>query len=1103
MTGLTIYKASAGSGKTFKLTLHYLKMLLKNEFVYKKVLAVTFTNKATAEMKNRILDELNNLANNKESKYRAILLKELNLEKDQITSRAQKAINNILHDYSRFSVSTIDNFFQKVIRTFTREIGLQSGYTLETDDDEILNYVVDELILDTEEDKKLKEWLVEFARARMLDAKSWNFRDEILDLARELSKESVKALDFLKNENNEHTGEMNNFVRILKDRMHVFEEKLRGFGAEGVKAIEQNGLTVNDFNNKTKGVAQYFYYLKNVRKDKLGPNKNARNVIDKIEKWPSGKLDDSDKERVRKLASDKLNDLLLKAANYYDEHILEYKTVSEIYKNVYVLGILENIQKRMRDYCKEKNLFLISDAAELLRKIIQNNEAPFIYEKTGSVYNHFMIDEFQDNSRFQWQNFRPLIRESLSKNGSNLVVGDIKQSIYRWRNGDWEILDHEVEKEFQNFPVEVQTLDHNFRSNLNVIAYNNTIFHFLPGVLQNHFDSDLESQKASNNWEGRIEKAYRDVMQGIGQEKKGGYISHRFMTYESSQHQEIKDKAKEQLIHDIEKLQDVGYKLSDIAIVVRKNTEGQEIANTLLEYKNNTSRPSKYKYDVISNDSLYLKNAESIRFLLAILNYFIDPEDDINNTLIKESYVRNILQNEYKPDDFHTLFKVDPKSFKEIMPDVFFDNFDRLKRMPLFDLTEEIIRLFDLNTLNNEIPYIQAFQDLVMDFTTNNAADLNTFLEWWKKNGSKEKLQLPERNEAIRIITIHKAKGLEFKAVLIPFCYWEIDETSGGFKKNYLWCKPQREKLNGVTAVPVNYKSALQETDFKEDYLREKFHNYVDNLNLLYVAFTRAEEVLISYSPLKLNSKGEVNYKKSKNGLSTVGELLYYFFEQCENYPKPGTEGKPFIGNLKDFWDPVDLKFVYGSLKAPERDEEKKGNIIPVTHYPVSQRKTEVRFQKNHQNFFAEKADLFQERIDYGKIMHQIFEKILRIEDVPVAIDIAYREGKIDKDEGEELKKEIENLLAGPEVNKWFSSSWEVYTEKDILLPKGKIYRPDRIMIGEKQTIVVDYKFGEKHRKTYENQMKRYLHQMKEMNYPNPLGYLWYVSQNEIIEVKL
>jgi len=712
-----------------------------------------------------------------------------------------------------------------------------------------------------------------------------------------------------------------------------------------------------------------------------------------------------------------------------------------------------------------------------------------------------MIDEFQDNSRFQWENFRPLIKDSLSQNGTNLVVGDIKQSIYRWRNGDWEILDREIEKEFHHFPVDVQTLDRNFRSCENVVAYNNTIFHFLPGMLQGNFNNSLVDIDLKNHWAGRIEMAYQDAKQFLGKEQKEGYVSHRFLTFDSTQ--EVKDRAKSMVIKDIERLQDAGYKLSDIAIIVRKNSEGQEIANALLEYKNRPDTQDKYNYDVISNDSLYLKNAESVRFLLSVLKYFIDPGDDINNAFIKECYERKILKKDYEPSDLHHLFAVDKESFEKIIPTAFFENYNTLRRLPLFELTEELIRFFEINRLEGETPYIQAFQNLIMDFSNNNPADLNNFLDWWEKNGGKERLQLPERNEAIKIITIHKAKGLEFKAVLLPFCNWEIDEVSKGFKKNYLWCEPKREGLNKISAVPVNYKSGLSDTDFQFDYVNEKFHNYVDNLNLLYVALTRAREVLISYSPLRLNSSGEINYKANKKRMVTIGDLLHFFFETKENLPNPQSNTKPLVDQLEKYWNPDEMIFEYGSMGKVEVGKETGEELLRVDHYPVNQQRAEVHFQKNHSDFFNEKPDLFQERIDYGKIMNQIFENIIRIEDIPKAVDIVYREGKIDSAEKEKLKKDIEVLINQSKVKSWFIDKWSVFTEKEILLPNGLIYRPDRVMRKKEKTVVVDYKFGEKHSSKYKKQMLAYLNTIKKMGFLKPEGYLWYISQNEIVEVNL
>jgi len=1098
MSELSVYKASAGSGKTYKLTEHYLFMLFGNPARYKNILAVTFTNKATGEMKHRIIKELSSLATGDDSSHYQNLKETLAITDHQIKETAGKALRYILHDYSRFSVSTIDHFFQRVIRTFAREMGLQSGYTLETDDTEILNYVIDQLLLDTVEDNQLKDWLVEFASSRMQEGKSWNFRDSVMGLARELTKEHVKDLSLELKETVSDKDTLGQYVKVLKKELAYFENSLAAIGKKGVELIESNQLTVEDFFYKKKGPANYFYQLAN--KSKFAPNSYCYKVLETVDKWPASSAKENVKQQVSGLA-EQLTVILQKAVNFYEANFSRYTSVKEIYSNIYVLGILVDIQKRMDAYCREKNLFLISDASDLLRKIIDQNDAPFIYEKTGSIFQHFLIDEFQDTSRFQWDNFLPLVSNSLAQNGKNLLVGDVKQSIYRWRNSDWKILSDEVQDAFPAYPPNIKFLDNNYRSLENIIAFNNTIFSGASVILQQQFNNNIASYSLENPWEHKLVSAYADVAQGIPFSKPGGYVHVGFYPYSNAEKQGNKQNITQQVITDIEMLQDEGYTLSDIAVVVRKNNEGQEVANALLERKNNSGPDSRYKYDVISNDSLFVANAQSVQFILSVFRYFTDSDDPINKAFFVETYQREIMQNSYGPERLHELFyHPSDEDFQQYLPPEFVQREHELRKMPLYELTEQIIFLFGLQVLEGEVTYLQAFQSMVLNFSRRYAADLNSFLNWWDERGSTEKLQLPENYNAIRIVTIHKSKGLEFKAVILPFCDWELDASSSGLKKNFLWPTPKDEGLDQLQYVPVNYKKSLAETSFAEDYFTEQFHNYVDNLNLLYVANTRAEEVLISYAPLQRSKEGGWQYQ-TQRGIATVAELMHYLLENSGNYPESEHANKPYIDSLANYWDSDQCVFNWGQIKHTTDQDHIQDDHMVMRNYPVYEKLPPLRLSYEHQGFFNETTDLFEGRIDQGKLMHQLFEWICKPEDIPAAVEKIYMEGKIGKEESLQLEKRIEALIKDDRVRQFFTSDWQVFTEREILLPSGRRYRPDRVMINDQETIVLDYKFGEKMDKKHHKQIFAYLKQIRKMGYTHPRGIIWYVNQMEIIEV--
>ncbi|HKL38999.1 MAG TPA: UvrD-helicase domain-containing protein, partial [Bacteroidales bacterium] len=981
MSGLTIYKASAGSGKTFKLTGEYLQLLFQNPGLYRNILAVTFTNKATGEMKHRILYELDRLARGDASGYHSMLQDRFGMDHQQVQKRAADIRHRILHDYSRFSVSTIDRFFQRVLRTFAREIGLQSGYTLETDQTEILNFVIDDLLLATEEDQQLRQWLVDFAHSRMEEGKSWNFRHEIMNLAGELMKEEVKDLRLGVNEKLRDREQLAAYVKELKSEQARFENTLQQYGRQAVELMEKNALAPEAFKYAGKGVAQYFYYLKDKRRDKLSPNANVLKVLDDPEKWPSGKLDKANQDLVISLASDHLNGMPREAVDYQQQNMPRYLTIKEILKNIYVLGLLVDIQQRVNDHCREKNIFLIADAGDLLRRIIAGNEAPFVYEKTGSIYHHFMIDEFQDTSRFQWDNFRPLVHNSLAQSRYNLMVGDVKQSIYRWRNGDWKILQDEVYREFQSSARSV-SLDYNWRSRSNVVAFNNTFFHYAPGILQHQYDRELEQLSIDNPYSDKLLEAYQDVRQKMPEERAGGMVFTRFFTHPHQKEADAREEARQAMIGDVEMLQDQGYRLSDMAIMVRTNREGQEIADALTQRQNQSGPDSPYRYEFISNDSLYVMRAESVKLLVSLFRYLVKPQDPINQAYIKDACRQSVLNQPFIPEHGHDLYRHRKEGPGDQLPEAFMEHLGELKKMPLYELTERLISIFNIQSMQDEIPYIQAFQEVVLGFSKRYASDLNSFLEWWELNASKQKLQLPEDYEAIRITTIHKAKGLEFKVVLVPFCNWELNASGSGLNKNFLWCAPRQDTLSEVGVVPVQYSSSLSDTLFYREYYAEKFHQYVDSLNLLYVAFTRAEEALISYVPLKVRKDGTPNHLASDKGITHVGELIHFIYEQQDRLSSPEGVEAPFISQMKDYWDPDEMVFWWGNLNERTEEYKVQQDQLFQDTYPVFSSKPPLHLRYEHSEFFSESTDLFQGTVDHGRMMHQVFEDIHTFDDI-------------------------------------------------------------------------------------------------------------------------
>lgn len=388
------------------------------------------------------------------------LVRHLGIDEEEVSSRAKIALSNILHNFSYFSISTIDSFFQKIIRNFAREIGLQSGFKLEMDQEKVLSEVVEMLLMDIGNNKTLKNWLIQFAKEKVDSSKSWDLINDIKELGREIFKEDFKEIekDILKI--TEDPTLIPSYVSKLKNLKKDFEAKIKSLGLKACQIMKDFDLEVNDFSHKASGVMGYLQNICN-RKPYL-PGSRAQQAYRNLEGWYS--KTSTKKENIKNAVESGLNDVLGEVLVQFEHEYIKYESANQVLKYMYTYGILADIHQKLQEYRDKNGLLLISDATAFLKDIIAENDTPFIYEKTGSSYRHFLIDEFQDTSKFQWANFRPLILNSLAEGNSNLVVGDIKQSIYRWRGGDWKLLLEQIGHDIGVDHTEVMNLNTNWRS---------------------------------------------------------------------------------------------------------------------------------------------------------------------------------------------------------------------------------------------------------------------------------------------------------------------------------------------------------------------------------------------------------------------------------------------------------------------------------------------------------------------------------------------------------------------------------------------------------------------------------------------------------------
>jgi ATP-dependent exoDNAse (exonuclease V) beta subunit len=1026
--GLNIYNASAGSGKTYTITREYLQWLLSSPApgAFRSVLAVTFTNKATEEMKSRIVQALNNVAENRDNALSASLCETLHLSPGELSKRATALRTAILHDYSHFAVSTIDKFFQKIVRAFMHEAGLLPEFTVELDTARLLAESIEKLLQDAGQDAALKEWLGELVKRRIEDGRNWDPRAELTGIGEEAFKESFHRLEQEFQEKLKDKKFLSTYTNALQKTIADFEKAMEAYSNTALQLIGKEGLCLDDFKNKTRSFVAYFNKIK---AGEYAPSSNAEKAQNDINQWYGS---DATKHAQIDRIYTTLNNCLTQAIAHYEKNSTSYHTAQQISQNIYSMGLLADIANNIAALSADENVMTISDSLCLLFELINGNDTPFIYEKTGAFFRSFMLDEFQDTSDMQWNSLKPLLENGLAEGGNALVVGDVKQSIYRWRNGDWRILAYGLGRDLNAFGATHHVLGTNWRSMQAIVNTNNELFDKLPQLLQQRLVNTFEEAGFNDEQLSHaITDAYKNTTQHTARRNVEGYVRIEILDHkpETPAMETALQKTRE-LVTD---LQSRGYKLSDIGILVRKNTEGEAIANALLEGG----------VPVISQDSLFLSHSPAVQFITGLLYQAIYSDDEINR-----KYIENFLAKKGIP----------------VTPD--FDTWlAGLVEQPLAEAVETIIERFKLDELKEEMPFVQELHDLMLNYGTKETGDIYSFVAWWTEKGEKQTLAIADEKDAVRILTIHKSKGLQFRVVVIPFCSWPMET-----KPNMLlWAKSEEAPFNGLPYLPLNYKKDLANTCFRTDYFTEKTQAYIDNLNLLYVAFTRAEEELHVFA-----------FKPGNNSYS-VATLL-----------ETGLENTCFEAGQK--------------IPTVATSHAEKKKTITLPRYPCYPYINHLRLKYREEKYDEETGANMR---GYGILMHHAFSEMKTTGDLERAIQFLVLQGFITNNERttSDLRQKMEEAMKHPNAMLWFDGSWEVHIEADILLPGtgGAVQqlRPDRVMIKDGKVVVVDYKFGELEDAAHEIQVKEYINCLKNTGYDRVEGYLWYVSKYKVQPVFL
>lgn len=1059
MSELLIFKASAGSGKTYSLVKEYLKIVLKNPAAYKSILAITFTNKAANELKERIIQGVINLASNKDNEQLSGQLKK-ELPDVNLQFQATKVLQAILHDYSNFRVVTIDSFLFGIIKSFTRELSLPYNLTLEMNTNMVIDYIIDDTLQNVAENEDLEKWLKRFILSRIGENKGWRLTESIQQLAKQLFNEKFQKLPddsiFLREDARD---EIVTLSEELEEIIENFERKVLRLINDCITIAQNYGLKTTDFKyGNQRGLLKKCYTVKNY--SNFNEIEKIITIYDKHEEGSELLYNKTDIKRhtVEECYQNGLSEILAELKQYWQSNVTEYNTAKEIKKIIYSLGILSDLGKSLKKFREEHDKLMSSDVNKLLIDVTQSTSSDFLFEKTGNQYKYFLIDEFQDTSDFQWASIRPLIDNSLSSGSSSILVGDVKQSIYRWRGGDLKLLLKIIYDQFSHYQelIRDHTLDQNFRSREKIIEFNNYFFSLAPKILAEEYPLyDLSM----------VSEAYETSMQKPTG-KKYGYVKVEQVSIEKNDNTPVFTK----LVKEINRFIDLGFQYRDIAILVRFNYEASQIARFF-------SLPDNV-IPFTSSDALVFTNSFTVNFIIKLLKLIEDENDDLLKADLLYDYHQYIMEDNVALRDLFEIRSKEKNYFESHFNPKFINRLESLKKLPLYELIEELTGIFNLHKFSDS--YLLEFSGMALEFTESNNGSVAQFLEFWEETGNQQSISEIEGN-TVRIETVHKAKGLQFPVVLIPFPTWEIN-ISNKNKDDILWVSSSDEPFSRFPFLPVRISANLLKTNYLNEFHEEVQSLTLDNLNLLYVAFTRAIDNLVIFLP------NPIDYTSHK--FVKMSQLIEKVILN-PNDENPGIVNKDRVS------------FVIGEPKKNEGKTEKEKNALTLQNYPINRWREKLIIKDRSFGLnLDDRPPELKERIEKGVIIHGLLEKIEIQDDMEKALNEAFLQGEISEKQKNDYREELEDIFSLPELRNWFSGKFKIMNEKEIVLPDGTILRPDRVMLGEYETIVIDYKTGKPH-KSHEYQIRKYGNTLKQMGYPAVELYLFYISSKTLQNVDL
>ena len=1060
---LKIYRASAGSGKTFTLALEYMKLLIENPYSYKRILAVTFTNKATGEMKERILGKLYGVANR--TPDAADYLKKLKEQlpgksEEQIVANAEKALQLLLHDYGHFRIQTIDAFFQSVLRSLARELELNGDMEILLDGEKQLNDAVDTFIRNLEPDTTDIAQVVGYIEDELANGSEWRVDRKIKTFAQNLLKEEYQQRgEGLSEEIERDNGLL--LKRFYNDvssyKKHIIA-KVKDIGNKFF--LYAGNLSVSDFSGGKRGIWPMFEKMRD------------GNVIN-ISESRAALVNTPEKISAKRSNNDDIALLIQEAIPLYKE----YQNCELSLKHYHQLSMLNKIAKTLKEENTRENRFLLAETTFLLSTMISKNTT-FIFEKIGTEIDHIFIDEFQDTSKLQWNCFKVLLEEVLARGNFNLIVGDVKQSIYRWRNSDWNIMNkittffRDDMTSFANQDVKIDGTIYkstNYRSDRRIVEFNNALYRAAVESIKSTYEETVGKAGLKE-----IESAYEDVEQAVPQNKpQQGYAEIRVLKAEK-ENDKFTQRAIDELLKTFHRLFDEEHiPPGKITILMRtKKEKMQKVVDAFnLEFPN---------IKIVSDEAYKLCSSQTIQLVVAAMRYIATPDDNINILNMIKLYNKIILKQDNDLSGFtaENLLAHIPEEFKEQL--------NHLKGLPVYELIEQLLHILNVENAKSEQAYVYAFLDHASKYINSRCGDLVSFLDAWDESIYKESIPA-ECVDSVRVMTIHKSKGLEFHTVIVPLCDWSLT----GDSKGMLWCEPTEAPYNTLSLLPIDCKKDMIESIYRKDYYNEYLYQIVDNLNLLYVATTRAKSNVILFAD-GISSKG-----------NNISRLLEAIAPKLVHLP-----GSEYNQDDEIF---TFGKIVSGAEKPKEKKDTDRKELNPfeqkpsITEQPFEFHKSKITFKQSRElaRFLAtDKEEKQYRNIAEGELMHLVMSGIRTKDDIPTVLNRLTIEGMIATGkEYDRIAGLVERAIANPLAKDWFNGKYKLYNECTILTSNGQAARrPDRVMIDGDNAVVVDYKFGHEN-DAYSDQVKLYVDLLQQMGYSNVEGYLWYVYKNDIKKV--